>query len=305
MRALLFGGLAVLLASITTQVSAAPQAAGQPALAAAQPPALNHVYVVLDAPTWAAIRDSRELAQLLGRTDGGLPDYAPPRPDADRVFFRGRRTYLEFFAPDNRFNEPVGKVGVALGYDEPAPFDALGQTWRATCGDQVRRSRVEWRRSEPPTPWYDALQCDDTAAGPLAVWAMVYRPEFLRWQSGVEHEARARTARADVLAPRRQAGQGRFDVTGVTIDVSPPLHTKLVAQLEEAGFESLDTPEGVRLRGEDWEFLLRKTDGSPGRLVLRVATDQPLPEPLILGRARATPQGAAGADIQFGLPAAP
>jgi hypothetical protein len=66
-------------------------------------PGLNHVYVVLDAATYAAIRDSAELRELLGRADGGLPDYAPAPADADRIFFRGRRTYLELFAPDNRF----------------------------------------------------------------------------------------------------------------------------------------------------------------------------------------------------------
>lgn len=303
MRALLFGGLAALLAAGAAPAPASPQAGSSPAQAAMQPPALNHVYVVLDAATYAAIRDSRDLAELLGRADGGLPDHAPPAPDADRVFFRGRQTYLEFFAPDNRFNEPVGKVGLALGYDEPAPFDALEQTWRVTCGDRTRRSAVEWRRSEPPTPWYDALQCDDTAIGPLAVWAMVYRPEFLRWQSGAEPEAPPRTARADVLAPRRQAGQGRFDVTGVTIDLSPPLHTKLVGQLEQAGFERLDTPAGVRLRGHGWELLLRKDDGSPRRLSLHLTTESTLPEPLALGRAHAA-QNATDVVVQFELPAA-
>ena len=302
MRALLFGGLAVLLAAGATLAPAFAETTDQPAPTIAQAPALNHVYVVLDAATYAAIRDSRELADLLGRADGGLPDYAPPTPNADRVFFRGRRTYLEFFAPDNRFNEPVGKVGVALGYDEPAPFDALEQTWRASCGDQVRRSQADWRRSEPPTPWYDALQCDDTAVGPLAIWAMVYRPEFLRWQSGAGLEAPPRTARADVLASRRQAGQGRFEVTGVTVDVSPPLQAKLVAQLEQAGFERLDTPAGVRLRGDDWEFLLRRADGPSRRVVLHLATDLPLTEPLTLGRARAAPRDVSGAVIQFELP---
>lgn len=305
MKALLFGCLAVLLAAGATAAPGPSYGADQPTSTATHPPALNHVYVVLDAATYAAIRDSRDLAQLLGRADGGLPDYAPPAPNADRVFFRGRRTYLEFFAPDNRFNEPVGKVGVALGYDEPAPLDALEQTWRAACGDQARRSRVEWRRSEPPTPWYDALQCDDTATGPLTVWAMVYRPEFIRWQSGAEHGAPPRTARADVLAPRRQAGQGRFEVTSVTIDVAPPLHAKLVEQLEQARFERFDTPAGTRLRGDGWELLLRKEDASSRRLSLHLATDQPLPEPLALGRARARAQDALGAVIQFELPAAP
>lgn len=116
----------------------------------------------MDGPTFAALRDDPALAALLGRTDGGLPDYAPPRADADRIFFRGRETYLEIFAPQNRFEEPVGKVGLGLGLDASDHFDAVENPGRVHCGDRARRTPVEYRRSTPPTPWYDAVQCDDS-----------------------------------------------------------------------------------------------------------------------------------------------
>ena len=113
---------------------------------------MNHVYVVLDAATFAAVRDSAPLSRLLGRADGGLPDYAPPQPGADRVFFRGRETYLEFFAPENRFGEPVGKVGLALDYDAPGDLDALERIWRRTCPISARRTPVRYRRVDPSVP---------------------------------------------------------------------------------------------------------------------------------------------------------
>ncbi|RXZ64332.1 DUF5829 family protein [Pelagerythrobacter rhizovicinus] len=272
--------------------------------AAAHPPALNHVYVVLDAATYAAMRDSRALLEPLGRPDGGLPDYAPPRPDADRIFFRGRQTYLEFFAPDNRFKEPVGKVGLALGHDDADDFDTLETVWARTCGEQKRRTRVEWRRTRPPVPWYDALQCDGTAGGSnLAVWAMAYRPEFLRWQSGTTSDPSSRTARADVLAPRLQAGQGRFDVTGVAIDVSPSLHAKLVAQLEQAGFAREDTSTGTRLRGDDWDLVLRAVDQPAGIVSISLDADPPLMEPLPLGSAHLAQHPAGGMQLRFAVQA--
>lgn len=251
-------------------------------------PAINHLYVVLDAETYAAVRDSRALAKILGRTDGGLPDYAPPAPDADRVFFRGRTTYLEFFAPNNRFGEPVGKVGLALGHDDPQRFDALEQKWRASCGDKARRTPVEWRRSDPPVPWYDALQCDDTAAGPdLALWAMVYRPEFYRWQSGDSVDGPTRTARADILAPRRAKGQGRFDITDVTIALADPLYTKLIAQLEQAGFAREDAATGTFLRGNGWTMQLRRVTTGPGLVSIQLETDRARPGTMQLGKLRA------------------
>lgn len=266
--------------------------AGTPA-----PPVLNHVYIVLDAATFTAIRESRELVRLLGRRDGGLPDYAPPPPDADRLFFRGRQTYLEIFAPNNRFREPVGKVGLALGYDQPEQFKALEHAWRAACGNEMRRTQVEFKRIQPPVPWYDAVQCDSTAArSDLAVWAMVYRPEFLRWQSGTI-DTPARVARADVLASRAAAGQGRFDITAIEIDVSAPLHAKLVKQLEQAGFLREDGALGTRLRGDGVELLLRAVNDDPRLVSMLVATDAELPNDLKLGSVRITQRSKGSAHL--------
>lgn len=267
---------------------------------APHPPALNHVYVVLDAATFAAIRESRELLDLLGPSDGGLPNYAPPPPDADRIFFRGRQTYLELFAPNNRFREPVGKVGLALGFDQSARFDALEQVWRAACGDEIRRTRVEFKRIQPPVPWYDALQCDSTAAGPhLAVWAMVYRPEFHRWQSGAGAGTPPRTARADVLADRAVAGQGRFDITALEIDLIAPLHAKLVKQLERAGLQREDGPVATRLRGDGLELMLRRVNDDPGLVSMSVATDSKLSGDLLLGSVRVVQRSKGSAQLQF------
>lgn len=265
------------------------------------PPGLNHVYLVLDATTFAAIRDSREVSHLLGRSDGGLPDYAPPLPGADRIFFRGRQTYLELFAPDNRFREPVGKVGVALGVDQPARFEALAQVWRIACGNEARRTRVDYKHTQPPVPWYDAVQCDSTAAGSdLAVWAMVYRPEFHQWQSGTATNTSPRVARADVLAGRGAAGQGRFDITALKINLSPSLHAKLVKQLEQAGFQCEDGPAGTRLRGDGLELLLRAVNDNPGLVSMSVATDAELSNDMLLGSMRIARRSKGNVQLQYG-----
>lgn len=234
-----------------------------------QAPSLNHVYIVVDQATFDAIRDSRELATLLGRADGGLPDYAPPPPDSDRIFFRGRTTYLELFAPQNRFGEPVGKVGLALGHDQPRQFEALAAAWKATCGSAFRRTPVTYSRHQPPVPWYDSIQCDGTAGGPnLAVWAMVYRPDFYRWQSGEGEDAAPRTSRADIQQPRIAAGQGRFDIEELTIGVGAASYPALVAQLEAAGF----TRKGSVFTGAGWRLKVRKV-GTPALISMGLSVE--------------------------------
>ena len=263
-------------------------------------PALNHVYVVVNAPTFAALRDNTSLAALLGRTDGGLPDYAAPPLDADRIFFRGRKTYLEIFAPENRFDEPVGKVGLGLGLDAAADFDAVELAWRTQCGDRVRRTSVEYRRTTPPIPWYDAVQCDDTAAGPeLATWAMIYRPEFQRWQAGAGASSAQHTRRADILAPRAASGQGRFDIVGVTLALSPDLRERLIAQLVAAGFERRDLPEAVALQGDDLLLRLVRSSDTAGLIAIDLAVASASPSELALGAAVLTTQAGGHAALRF------
>lgn len=241
---------------------------GKHSHAASHAPSLNHVYIVLDQATFDAIRNSRELARLLGRADGGLPDYAPPSLDADRIFFRGRHTYLELFAPKNRFNEPVGKIGLALGHDQPRRFEMLATAWRNLCGSRFRRTPVDYSRVQPPIPWYEAVQCDDTASGPhLALWGMVYRPDFYRWQTKQKAGGAPRTARADILAPRLADGQGRFDIAALSINVTPTIYPALGRQLERAGM----VRNGPHFSGEGWTLTLRAHD-TPGLSSLTLAT---------------------------------
>lgn len=264
-----------------------------------RPLALNHVYIVLDEPTYEAIRESTELPRILGRSDGGLPDYAPPSRDADRIFFRGRETYLELFAPDNRFDEPVGKVGLALGYDDPVNFQRLEERWRTVCPDELRRTPIEFSRVDPPVPWFDALQCDSTAAGPkLAIWSMVYRQEFYRWQNANDRDQRPRTARADVLAPREADGQGRFDIVGLTLDVSANLFPTLVAQFQAAGFARDDGSGVSRFSGDGIAITLRQVDG-PSQLMAVDFDISGLERELELGSAQLIPDARSGGRLVF------
>lgn len=226
------------------------------ASAAEARPVLNHVYVVLDQATFDAMRNDPRVSQLLGPSDAGLPDYAPPRADADRIFLRGRATYLELFAPKNRFNEPVGKVGVAIAEDRPHDFEHIAKRWQIHCPTSLYRATVAWTRSQPPIPWYDSIQCDETAVRKdLSIWAMVYKPAFGRWQTGSET-----TARRAILAPRRTAGQGQFDVTGLDLAIPAADQKRIAQQLTAAGLIPEDRGGGVVFRGDGWSITLRSAN---------------------------------------------
>ncbi|MDZ3833747.1 MAG: DUF5829 family protein [Sphingopyxis sp.] len=282
-----------------------PNSAAVPDAAAVAAPGINHVYVVLDRATFDAIRSSDHLARLLGPPDGGLPDYGPPAADADRVFFRGQHSYIEFFAPENRFKEPVGKVGLALAHDHDGDFDALERTWRTICGSDLRLTSAQWRRHNPPVPWYEAIQCDGTASGPhLAVWAMIYRPEFHRWLTSGS-PARHEITRRAVLAARPGAGEARFDVVGIEMELAAASHDALTGQLQAAGFQREEAAAGTYLRGDGWTLVLRKVSTPPRLASITLAvkgteTQGRAMSPLPLGSAEARTSGAEMLRLHFG-----
>lgn len=230
-------------------------------------PALNHVYVVLDQATFEAIRNDPRVTRLLGPSDAGLPDYAPARADADRIFLRGRTTYLELFAPKNRFNEPVGKVGIAIAEDRRHDFEQIAKRWQVHCPTSFYRAKVAWTRSQPPIPWYDSIQCDETAVRKdLSIWAMVYKPAFGRWQTGSPT-----TARRTILAPRRTAGQGRFDVTGLDLSIPAADQKRIAQQLTAAGLRPEDRGGLIVFRGDDWTIKLQSANStSPAIAAIRM-----------------------------------
>lgn len=243
------------------------------ASAAEARPALNHVYVVLDQATFYAIRNDPRVTQLLGPSDAGLPDYAPPRADADRIFLRGRSTYLELFAPKNRFNEPVGKVGIAIAEDRPHDFEQIEKRWQIHCPTSFYRVTVAWTRSQPPIPWHDSIQCDETAVRKdLSIWAMVYKPAFGRWQTGSQT-----TARRKILAPRRTAGQGQFDVTGLDLAIPAADQKRIAQQLTAAGLIPEDRGGRIVLRGDGWSITLQSANTTSAAITairMRVRTTQ-------------------------------
>ena len=241
------------------------------ASAAEARPALNHVYVVLDQATFDAMRNDPRVTQLLGPSDAGLPNYAPPRSNADRIFLRGRTTYLELFAPKNRFNEPVGKVGVAIAEDRPHDFEQIAKRWQIDCPTSFYRATVAWTRSQPPIPWYDSIQCDETAVRKdLSIWAMVYKPAFGRWQTGSQT-----TARRAILAPRRTAGQGQFDVTGLDLSIPAADQKRIARQLTAAGLRPENRGGRISFRGDAWSITLQSANNTSAAITtirMRVRT---------------------------------
>lgn len=221
-------------------------------------PGLSHFYIVLDAETFDAIKQSEWFSGQFAAVDTGLPEFDMPAPESDRLYVRGRETYLELLGPENRFKEPVGKVGIALGADAPEDLDDLERRWKGLPDGDVLRTRVHWTKSEPHVPWYDVVQHAATSSNShVVIWGTTYLPEFIPWL----HPGSSGTSRKEYLAPRYKRERVLRDVSGLVVAVPPDLRKQLARQLEAVGFSREDSAQGVTFTGSGWHLVL---DDQPG-----------------------------------------
>ena len=164
---------------------------------------LNHVYVVPDAATYAALRDSeflREFAVVEERTTHrGDMSYTG-------LYLYGRNTYFEFLKPDEAIGFPAGGSGVAFGVELEGGLERLARNLEregvpSFAAPITRELRGVGGAPDEQVPWFDILGIQAaTSEQRLELFAMEYGPEFLaRWHAPEAYEA-GRIDRAAVLA---------------------------------------------------------------------------------------------------------
>ena len=235
---------------------------------------LNHVYAVLDEESYSAIRSSAFLRERFAAMDTGLPDFPAVTESSTSLYIRGKQTYVELMGPQNRFGEPVGKVGIGLGVDEGSDLDEVERVWNDRLGGRVIRQEQEWTRTDPPVPWHEVVLHPETIAGPtVVVWASAYRPEFLPWLYPERTAQENGVRRADFLAPRFDAELMLEDITEVILALPEDLRAKITLQLEAVGYKTVESEGSVRLQGHAWSLtLVESTSERTGLVGLQFST---------------------------------
>lgn len=212
--------------------------------AALPPLPLNHLYVVLPEPSFLALRAAPFLRRLAA-VDRGLPEFAAIDERADVLYLRGRETYLEIMGPGNHFHEPVHKVGIGLGAEEPgslprvfAALEAAGRRpWLS--GDYVTFA------GPTPVPWKETTGPGAPLAPEIDLWVSAYRPSFTRWLNPGASDSGL--LRRDFIGPRFDPGRLLLDVVAITLRVPPERLAPALALLEDLGLRAdRDAPDRVR-----------------------------------------------------------
>ena len=235
----------------------------------------NHLFATVDPVTAEAIRDSdflRRFANVEVRTTTGTRDSWTGR------YLYGRRTYIEFFAPDDfRISDqpaPIGAWGLALSGDRVGFNRQLARRLEAAG----RKSVIEMdtrKFGDRTVPWFEALTAisehgDSGGRGEtVSVWAMEYQPSYFE----LPEVAKEPPEGPDDLISRERYQSDLFatkmmrDVVEVHFNVGHADFARIEPLLKAAGYRIRRTSDEVVADGEETD--LRFTLTNPAAKGLR------------------------------------
>lgn len=227
----------------------------------ARPPEVkfNHLYLVLSQSEFDAIRSSDFLINRFAASDQGFPKFLPVDAQSQSIYLRGRETYLELLGPDNKFREPVGKLGVGWSVEKVGELDAIQKLLAERSSESFTRVLNQWDfdREGAPVPWYHTLFRKQTSAGDAVWWFSETHVDFLPSLYPSKAKDGERIARRDFLEPRFDSTRILKNLTNFAIHLSLDAARSLRSDLEQVGWrsEEFDSRTWI-LRGPDFRLMI-------------------------------------------------
>lgn len=239
---------------------------------------LNHVVVVVDSASYAAIGESVFLKDTLGFLD--RRSTSSSGRSWTGTYLVGRSTYVEFFAPGG----PAGAEGFSMigyGVEEPGAIRVVRSRLAASTGHPV--DSLLFNKEDPggPVPWFHAVAVEGAmTASVIPTWVMEYDPRFFA-RPGAEGAGRSGIGRDRALADWYAPQKPLVNVVGIELAVDSTDRARIVAEASAFGYQA----RGDELRGPDLtirfvsakgarkgvvavDLLLGRPSPSPGRRVL-------------------------------------
>ena len=223
---------------------------------------LNHLYLVPDAETYAAIAKSDFLNQGFGIHE----ERTTVRPDITYTgnYFYGRHTYFEFLNPESGLLQP-GSTGIAFGCETPGSIQTLSASLKDE-GIQTFPNPIQRQLDDQQVPWYQGLGIEQaTTETKLSLFTMEYHEAFLKqWHPELAEASNDKGAiTRSAILQRYAANLGELrheevllqDVIELFIELSPADCKRLLDTCQTFGYridtdkeETVCTGPGYRLR---------------------------------------------------------
>ena len=196
---------------------------------------LNHAFIVPDAETYEAIRNSDFVKQF-----AVWEERTTHRKDITYTGFYlyGRHTYFEFLKPDER--NPVGASKIGFGVDRSGDLALLQK--RAEAADIKTEIKTITRSfNGKDVDWFRSLEPKEESASPLSVWTLEYVPTFLaEWNPKANERPSVR--REDVLkryaeVVKQDLRKKSFDVAMIVVELPESAIEESLRECEVLGFQ--------------------------------------------------------------------
>lgn len=207
----------------------------------AQPPKVlfNHLHVVLSPADFDSLRSSVAAMESLAAVDQGFPKFLPVADDSQAIYLRGQDTYIELFGPNNKFNLPVGKMGLGWSVEKVGELDEVERLLRSENPDGYTRVLNRWDvERETPVDWYHALFRTQPIAAKTVWWFSEYHTDFIPALKSLEPTDAVRIARRDFLESRFDAQRWLKNVNRLNLELPAETALTLRADLENVGWRT-------------------------------------------------------------------
>lgn len=199
---------------------------------------LNHFFVTLDKPTFAAVQAQDWLRTAFGPFEARTTQRSDTTYTG--IYFYGRNTYFEFFEEGSEPGKVKGASGIAFGVETSGRAQELAPLLpdQTLITRQVEGVQAPWFHSASPK----GVKREDF----FRSWVMEYHAEFLaRWYPALPPENPSPLRRRAVL-DRYVAKIGEWhhrndfllkDVNAIDIDLPAPTAAKFKAMLDGLNYQ--------------------------------------------------------------------
>lgn len=230
----------------------------------------NHFYNVLSQADFDAVRTSDFLLNQFAASDQGFPKFLAVDGPCQSIYLRGRDTYIELFGPENKFGEPVGKIGVGWTVEKVGELDVLQGLLTKDSPDSFTRVLNQWDfdREGAAVNWHHSLFRNQPSTSDAVWWFSETHVDFIPALYPDKSADGDGISRRDYLESRYDAARILKNVTSLTIHLPPEAARNLRNDLDQVGWrsEEFDSRTCI-LRGPDFRLMIFvQPEGANARL---------------------------------------
>jgi len=231
---------------------------------------LNHVFLVPDAETYAALREN----EFLTSDFGVFEERTTQRADMSYrgLYFYAADTYFEFLDPASTDRFKPGDSGIAFGIEEAGGSVKFARQLKAR-GLQTFIGPMQRTLGETLVPWFQIMGLEKPhLESRLSLFSMEYDPRFLAgWHAeltprgtSIQRAAVIERYAAQLGQDERQADARFKRIRAVLLEVDEREFERFLAYVRVSGYRIEATEAAAQAWGQDIRFDLARTEAPRG-----------------------------------------